>query len=639
MKRDVMALPLVQNVSKLRELGWFSAGDAHFARFCVSGTDGLDSTQRELLELICASVSRALAQGHPCIPLTAVAGAVVLSDKDEEVARLPELVALKKAMKGAACLTQVASQSPAEKQGVLSSPLIVDAESRLYVTRYFDHEQRLADRLSALLMAPAEQDSHERECSSVTKEWTESRLSHYFPPTGESTPDLQRAAAAAALSHRFCVISGGPGTGKTSTVVKILALLAEQAQTEGRTLPLVQLMAPTGKAAARMVEAIHQGLEKLDLPSELREAVSGQASTIHRALGVLPQNSTRFARNAENRLRADVVLVDEASMVDLSLMRHLLDALRDDARLILLGDRHQLASVEAGSVLAELCEALRTGQARELVGSALVELKKSYRFQEGSGIAELAQAIRAGDGQACVAILNSEREDLTWGGALDAPGGGPEHSKRLREMVVASYGAALRLREAEHVLEAMNRFRILCAHRRGALGVEGMNELVRKWLTAAGLIPKDGEFYRGRLVLVTENDYGVGLRNGDIGLAWPSPEGRAQILFASDEGGLRFLSPAQLPAHETAFASTIHKSQGSEHDEVLVLLPSAQSPLLTRELVYTGVTRARKKAHLFGSEEALSVAAERSVTRHSGLGAACAARLGAAPSLVGTVKS
>ena len=623
-----MSLPVVKNVGELREIGHFSSGDVHFAKVCGEGAREGSS----VLALLAASASKALGQGHPCIPLAGIAEATVLDEEDVARFTMPSLEQLRAAIRDAPCVSVVGKRvgdgAPAAtfKVAPISTPLVLDEQERLYVTRYFEHEQVLAERLMVLLQ--------ERELRPGEAQWLHERLEHYFPslppsearlsaePSQSVTPNLQRSAAAAALKQRFCVISGGPGTGKTSTVVKILALLAEQAEQREQPLPVVQLLAPTGKAAARMMEAIGQGLERLDLPERIRHSIASQATTIHRALGVLPYNSTRFARGRDFRLRADVVLVDEASMVDLSLMRHLLDALRDDAQLILLGDRHQLASVDAGSVLSELCAAL--AEPRE--SSALVELKKSYRFAEDSGISALAAAIREGRGEESLEILRSGRSDLSFGGALDA-GGGPSHSKALRKLIVEHYGRALALKEPSLVLEGMNRFRVLCAHRRGNLGIESMNELIREWLCAAGLLPTSGEFYRGRLVLIRENDYGVGLRNGDVGLAWPDDAGRMQVLFAQESGTLRALSPAQLPVHETAFASTIHKSQGSEHDVVVVILPNEQSPLLTRELVYTAVTRARRQAHIFGAPEALVVAASRTVTRHSGLGDACRTRL------------
>lgn len=616
-------LPVAKNLGELRSVGWFSAGDVHFAELCAEGA-GAD---QQALALVAASASRALGQGHPCVPLCVIAESIALDENDVPRFAMPGLAQLRAALKGADCVTHVEAKETSSQavSARFSTPLVLDGKERLYVTRYFEHEQVLAQRLAALLgdsallgdTAPLQENTaHLGE-----PEWLLGRLDHYFPLDDSLKPDLQRSAAAAALKRRFCVISGGPGTGKTSTVVKILALLAEQAEQQSKPLPVVQLMAPTGKAAARMMEAIGQGLASLNLPEKLRQSIAAQASTIHRALGVLPYNSTRFARGRDFRLRADVVLIDEASMVDLSLMRHLLDALRDDAQLILLGDRHQLASVDAGSVLSELCSALSAE-----TGGALVELKKSYRFAEDSGISALATAIREGKGEESLQILRSGRSDLSFGGALDGDGG-PSQSKQLRQLVVEHYGAALALKDPALVLEGMNRFRVLCAHRKGSLGIESMNELIREWLCAAALIPRAGEFYRGRLVLVRENDYGVGLRNGDVGLVWPDAEGRMQVLFAEESGSLRRLSPAQLPAHETAFASTIHKSQGSEHEVVVVILPNEQSPLLTRELVYTAVTRARRQAHLFGEPQALVTAASRTVTRHSGLGDACRARL------------
>jgi exodeoxyribonuclease V alpha subunit len=356
-----------------------------------------------------------------------------------------------------------------------------------------------------------------------------------------------------------------------------------------------------------------------------------EASTIHRALGVFPDNPTRYRRGPEQRLRADVVIVDEASMVDLALMRHLCEALKPGARLILLGDRHQLASVEAGSVLAELCGELSPR-------SATVELRRSFRFAEGSGISELSQAMKEGDAARCASVLKSGRQDLAWHMGVDDPA----RSDALRQLVVAKYRAALGVGGAAVVLAALSGFRVLCAHRRGRFGVEVQNAVIASWLVEAGVIPREARlspegsrraqfatetFYRGRPILITENDYGLGLHNGDVGIVWPDGDGKLSVAVTDEAGSLRWLSPAQLPAHETAFALTIHKSQGSEYGEVAVILPDDRSPLLSRELVYTGVTRARHKVHLFGEEAALLAAASQSVVRHSGLRSALAARL------------
>lgn len=601
-------------LEQLERAGFVSAGEAHFARLCAEGMEG---EPREVLQSAVAVLCRFLIQGHPCLPLSALAELPIVDDEGRVIGHLAERKRLEVALAQAPSV-QAVSALEEEQTWTLTRPLVLDSEARIYVARFFEHERRLARALGRLL----------RACpmSEIEPSWLDTRLDRYFSTPKEGR-DFQREAAARALSLPLSVISGGPGTGKTSTVVKILALIFDLAEQRGESPPVVELLAPTGKAAARMMETIQSALENMEDGARLRSHIR-EAATIHRALGVLPHNRNRFRRGPSHPLRADVVIVDEASMVDLSLMRHLAEALRPRARLILLGDRHQLASVEAGSVLSELYAADLEGAARNFS----IELKKSYRFSDESGIAALAAAIREGDSEGSVRILSAGRPDLKFRKVTDDL----SRSAELRELVTARYGRALGAGNVRDVLEEMARFRILCAHRKGTFGVETMNELVRMWLIEGGFVPHstrenrnrpEAEFYRGRLILITENDYELGLFNGDVGLIWPEKGGTLLAHFLGESGGTRALAPGQLPAHETAFALTIHKSQGSEHDEVALVLPQENSPLLTRELIYTGVTRAKRAVHVFGEEKAVRAAAQRSVVRHSGLSAALVRQL------------
>lgn len=612
-------------LERLLSAGWLTSGDAHFARLCTSTEPG----SSELLQVVFGATSRALRQGHACLPLASLAETEIRDEAGEVlffVAALPDLAS---ALASCSAVSRGASD---QGGAAISAPLIWDEGDRLYLARFYDHEKTLALRLGALMAQDRLKSQPDVSApDSARADWIKGRLDEYFPERQGDEEDLQRRAAEMALNSRFCVISGGPGTGKTSTVVKILALLAEEAKTRGEVPPFVQLLAPTGKAAARMMEAIHAALAELPTADDLKASLTSTCSTIHRALGVLPGNPNRFNRGREHPLRADVVIVDEASMVDLALMRHLVDSLKDGARLLLLGDRHQLASVEAGSVLAELCGEL----ARE--SGATIELLRSYRFSQESGIFALAQQLKRGSPEGCVAVLTQRAgrsvaldpdADLFWEPTEDPKA----RLKTLRRSCVKAFSDALRGDGPEEVLSRLGRYRILCAHRRGPFGVEAVNQAVVRWLVEEGVVPplaergslmspSDGaaSFYRGRLILVTENDYGMGLHNGDTGIVWPDEAGKLCVFVQGEGGVLRRISPAQLPSHETAFALTIHKSQGSEYDEVAVILPEEHSPLLTRELVYTAVTRAKRKVHLFGSQGALEGAARASVTRHSGL--------------------
>lgn len=596
-------------LDELEQGGFIGAGEAHFARLCAEGTSG---EQREVLKAAVAVLCRFLVQGHPCVPLAALAGLSITDDEGQVLGHLAERKQIEAALSQAASVQTVTALEE-DRDLSLTRPLVLDSGQRIYLARFFEHERRLAASLGRLLRS--------RPTSEIDPAWLEERLARYFPHPQDGL-DFQREAAARALSLPLSVISGGPGTGKTSTVIKILALIFDLAEQRGEPPPVVELLAPTGKAAARMMEAIQTALEGMERGASLQRHIR-EAATIHRALGVIPHNKNRFRRGPTHPLRADVVIVDEASMVDLSLMRHLTEALAPGARLILLGDRHQLASVEAGSVLSELCAADLEGAAQNFS----IELQKSYRFSEQSGIFELASAIRGGDSERSVRALTAGRSDLTFHRI-------PKHlagSTELKRLVTTRYGRALRAGDAREVLDDMARFRVLCAHRKGALGVETVNELVRAWLVEGGFVPHraresrhrpEAEFYRGRLILITENDYEMGLFNGDVGLIWPGKDGALLAHFAVENGATRALSPGQLPAHETAFALTIHKSQGSEHEEVALVLPQENSPLLTRELIYTGVTRAKKGVHVFGDEKSVRAASQRSVVRHSGLSVA-----------------
>jgi exodeoxyribonuclease V alpha subunit len=442
----------------------------------------------------------------------------------------------------------------------------------------------------------------------------------------------QRAACmVAALSH-LTIFSGGPGTGKTSTVVKLLALLGELGKLS------THLLAPTGKAAQRLAESVRSGLSNLEISAEARAAIQTEASTIHRALGPT-RARTRFRHDAHNPLATDLVVVDESSMVDVALMRRLLEAVPAEARVILLGDEDQLASVEAGAVLGDVCRGadhrayspeLRArvqqafGQPLSLadeggqvsaLGDCVVRLSQSFRFDPAKGIGRLARAIRAGDGDGALAAL------ANGGDVRLVSGSARERNHELARLVVHGVRPALSAAEPEAALEAFGRFRVLCAHRRGHFGVQTQNQLAERALVDAGLLDRraagGSRFYPRRPLLVTENDARLGLYNGDIGMV-VEHEGSMRVAFL-DGSGLRLLSPPRLPSHETVFAMSIHKSQGSEFDEVLIVLPDATSPLLTRELLYTAVTRARHKVVIFADPASVRAAVERRLHRTSGL--------------------
>ncbi len=534
----------------------------------------------ERVALAIAFVVRAVRGGSVCLDLAAVAAQV----------GLPELPWPDPDAWLAAVSTSV----------LVSDPTVLHLDGGLlYLDRYWIEECRVAADVRTL--------------ASTARSGPAVDIDRLFPTAFAE----QRGAAALALSRALTVLTGGPGTGKTTTVARLLALLAEQSHHGGRSTPRIALAAPTGKAAARLLEAVQAQVDTLDsvdrdrLP-ELR------ATTLHRLLGSRPDSSSRFRHDRDNRLPHDVIVVDETSMVSLTMMARLLEAVRPEARLLLVGDPDQLASVEAGAVLADLVDGLAG-----LPDSPVARLVTSHRF--GKSIGALAAAIRDGDADAALSVLGAADGHIEWVDT-DQPAG------VLRKVLVPQ---ALALREAAvlgdgaEALRTLERHRMLCAHRRGPFGVDHWNRQTERWLAEQTDTPLWQAWYVGRPVLVTANDYGLGLYNGDTGvsvlrdgalravMAVPSPEGTGLLEFAT----------SRLSDIETMHAMTIHKSQGSQADEVTVLLPPQDSRLLTRELLYTAVTRARDKVRLIGTAEQVRTAIERRAVRATGL----SRRLQAAP--------
>ena len=476
---------------------------------------------------------------------------------------------------------------------VAASPLTVDPtvlhldDGLLYLDRYWIEECRVAEDVLALADA--------RRSGSVPD------INRLFPDSFAE----QRGAAQLALSRALTVLTGGPGTGKTTTVARLLALLAEQAELDGRPRLRIALAAPTGKAAARLLEAVQLEVDAL-APADRERLPALAATTLHRLLGSRPDTSSRFRHNRENRLPHDVIVVDETSMVSLTMMARLLEAVRPDSRLLLVGDPDQLASVEAGAVLADLVEGLTA-----VVDSPVATLVTPHRF--GESIGALADAIRDGDADAAVRVLAAGGEHIEW---VDVH----QPAEVLRKVLVPH---ALRLREAavlgdaDAALKTLEQHRLLCAHRRGPYGVAYWNRQVERWLSEQTDMPLWADWYVGRPVLVTANDYGLGLYNGDTGVA-VLRDGGLRAAMATSAGPVQFAT-GRLADVETMHAMTIHKSQGSQAVEITVLLPPTDSRLLTRELLYTAVTRAREKVRLVGSADQLRAAVTRRAIRATGL--------------------
>jgi exodeoxyribonuclease V alpha subunit len=613
-------------LDKLTSAGAISSLDIHFARFL----ERLNGVRSSGLVLAAALVSAHVRQGHICIGLKNIGGKSM-----EGAAQLGPLPG-----PGAWC-AELAKTKVVGRPGEYK-PLVLDDAGRLYLYRYWEYQRKLADNLRARIGETAALPS-----PGALKD----QLDRLFPPAGTEV-DWQKIAAFAGASKKFCVISGGPGTGKTTTIARILAILLEQ---YGPGALRIALAAPTGKAAARLQEAIKDAKSNLTGLGYDLHSMPDSASTIHRLLGFV-QGTPYFVHNEANPLPVDVLVIDEASMADLALMSKLVQALPPHARLILLGDKDQLSSVEAGAVLGDICD---TGSpisfstdfadaCQEFCGcrpedgslfdaaagkpkDCIIQLRKNYRFAGDSGIALLSSAVREKDDDRAVRVLREGGyPDLAWNEAPSCKLLG----KLIESEVIEGFKdyaeavEALRHPSGEDpderlkkIFELLEGFRILAAVRAGPCGVAALNDLVEEILTDAHLVNANREWYVGRPVMVGRNDYNLRLFNGDIGIYLPDILSGMDftVFFQGPGGNFRPFNPLRLPQHETVYAMTVHKSQGSEFDKVMLVLPDRDTPVLTRELVYTAITRARQKVSLWGGEQILRAAITRSAERLSGL--------------------
>ncbi|MDV2079127.1 exodeoxyribonuclease V subunit alpha [Marinobacter xestospongiae] len=690
-------------------LGWLRPLDSALARFLDDEARAAGQPASPLLLLAAALTSHQLGRGHVCLDLALMAregfnDALSLPPEDDDNPHrhwLPSEL-----------LAGIGDRDWAQ---ALDHPLLVSVDdqadgqrplvhhgSRLYLKRYWDYEQGVFQQLATRLRPLATLEDPNGSGARVLAQ----ALAALFPVTAAAV-DWQRVACGNAARQGFSVITGGPGTGKTTTVVKLLAALQAVAiagadgNAAGRALR-IRLAAPTGKAAARLNESIAGAVSRLDLTGlpegeAVRETIPSEVTTLHRLLGSIP-GSRKFRHHRDNPLLVDVLVVDEASMVDLEMMARTLEALPTGGRLILLGDKDQLASVDAGAVLGELCQRARQAHytpatvawlqavTGDRVDHSLVDdagcrldqaitlLRHSYRFDAASGIGQLARVVNDPEpGSPAMAqarrILDAGYADLAWvplgqdtdermarhcinGGAEQFPNDGQGRRQRDQPMPPPDgyrhYLEVMRDQQpaaeagitawddwAAGVLAAYGRFQLLCALRRGPFGVEGLNPLIANGLRQAGLIRSAEGWFPGRPVLVTRNDYSLGLMNGDIGIAlelparqWVAGQERVdpahlvtRVAFPAMDGGVRWVLPSRLQEVETVFAMTVHKSQGSEFEHTCLVLPDRLNPVLTRELVYTGITRARSWfSLLLPDQQVLAEALERRVTRTSGLG-------------------
>jgi exodeoxyribonuclease V alpha subunit len=645
------------------------------------------------------AASRATAEGHVCVPLAVLARRFEASSAEVRAALLASGMA-----------------SDGSPSAAALRPLVIDGQGRLYLARYYDYERRLA---RALVAHARECDTSEGADIDADAPTLRARVLHYFGPPKDDEVDWQRVAAVMALSGRLTIVSGGPGTGKTTTVVGVLACLLDS-----RADLRIALAAPTGKAAQRMQEALLARAGAL--PPELAARLPQTSYTLHRLLGSGPGG--RFRHHRDNPLPYDVVVIDEASMIDVAMAAHLLDAIAPQTRLVMLGDKDQLAAVEAGAVFAELSarpaftsggvqriaralgiEEARLAQAlpRESpdfdetpadffapfeapddfdsppddlfahaaqpdefhrppagdlfsrtepvdetsasrssssrapaaasatraqgpLADRVVWLERNYRFGLESPIGRLSLAIRGGSASAALEVLQADPAEACPAALYE------DTHATLAERTVARlaegfapYADALVAALAADtpdplpLFDALNRFRILCATRSGPRGVDQVNATMAAQVRrAAGVTLAVGaQWFAGRPVMVTRNDYALGLFNGDIGIALPGASGALRVYFRTGDGSLRAVSPAALPPHDTAFALTVHKSQGSEFEHAVLMLPSAFSRVLSRELVYTAITRARERVEVIGARGVLAQAIATPTQRDSGLAA------------------
>ncbi len=522
-------------------------------------------------------------------------------------------------------------------------PLILDGQGRLYLYRYHEYQRSLAGFI-------LDKTRQFRKTSQASENVLQEKLDRLFGENpSASAPNHQKTAVCLSFMNTFSVISGGPGTGKTTTVAKLLVLYIESwlerlcpdiAEPQRKGMNIV-LCAPTGKAARRLKESLGLALEKLDIRDEVRKRVPGDVLTIHRLLGTVP-GSPYFRHHGKNPLNADLVVVDEASMVDLALMSKLVSALSPDTSLVLLGDKDQLASVEAGSVLGDICGHLTENMHSPDVGAVLHRctgsrvrtvtepvsatgmenmitiLDRSYRFGESSGIGKVAKAANTGDFDSLFHALEGDGSKDTEYETLPDAG---QLKEILRAHVAGYYTRLIRCGDVRDAFKIFDEFRILCAVREGAFGVHSLNRMVLDILAEEDWIDRTDVWYPGRPVMVFRNDYNLKLFNGDVGITVGDGgySRKRHVVFQGQDGQLRSFKPDQLPEHETAFAMTVHKSQGSEFDRVLLVLPERDNPILTRELVYTGVTRARKHVTVMADPEILKQAVMRKHERRSGL--------------------
>ena len=596
----------------------FSPYDLYIGRFLSSG----DIENKENIRLAAALISRQLRDGHVCVNLSEFAGrALGIVDNINERVQFPELPIWLQSLKNADCVG-----NPGDFK-----PMILDGAHRLYFQRYWQYEQDIAKFI--LRRLPVHQNLETSQTAIREK------LQLYFPEMFSGEISWPGIAAAAALIRKFLVIAGSPGTGKTTTVTKIMAFVLDVKKNTLR----IALCAPTGKAAARLEESVKKTKKIINCPANVKNQIPDEAMTIHRLLGSI-KHSPYFYFNEKNNLPYDLVVVDEASMVDLPLMAKLMTALSPNAQLVLLGDKDQLASVETGAVLGSICfpEQLNVfsgifgqqlegicGEKTESSGAApgiqdcIIELKHNYRFSEESGIGLLSRAIKVGDTEHALELINTGKLSDIHFSEISRP---EDMQELLKGTVIKSYREYLHAVQSvpvrvDDIFDRLESFRVLCALRVGNWGSQKVNIIIERLLSESGLINLTASFYEGRPVMIVQNDYRLQLFNGDVGIVLrdPADKNKIKVFFREQRQGLRSIAPERLPQLETVWAMTVHKSQGSEFDKVALILSDIDVPVLTRELLYTGITRARFYVGIWTTRDVFTKTIQRQIIRQSGL--------------------
>lgn len=562
--------------------------EGRFARYMAALDPGCDATVEIALRLIANATER----GQVCINLTDFAGRQDLTIGEETIKSVPELNNW---------IDKLVSSGLVGRPGDFA-PLIIDQHQKLYLARYWNYEHCLAKWLNENATKPFEDIDIDR---------LRQTLDRLFENSARHS-DMQKAAVAAAVLNRITIISGGPGTGKTTTVLRLLAALNEL----GIAAPArIALAASTGKAAARILDAINTATD-MDDSIVASANFPMQAFTLHRLLGSRAE-SIEFQYNADNQLPLDVLIVDEASMIDLALMTKLVAAMPESARLILMGDKDQLSSVEAGAVFADICAHQAydkkfcdrlfaasginlppAQQQRSKLGNSIVLLKHSFRFAPNSGLGKLATAIKNNHAhQAMTIVTDDHHHDICWVDTQNGVDGSQVIDRAAKGY--ADYSRLLKIGAAPNeALRVFNHFRILGPHKNGLLGTNHINRLIENSLREMHGQNNQSTWYHGRPIMITRNDYHLNLFNGDLGIALLS-DGEIRVFFESTDKSIRSFSPSRLPEHETAYSMTVHKSQGSEFDEIVIILPEKPSEIMTRSLLYTAVTRARHRIEIW----------------------------------------